>query len=367
MALRPQCNRIAISFNDEAMYAMAIADAAIDKRINPREPIFINPAKEITDNQESIKGNEFATDPANRSTIISQDKDIPFTVDAGLSTLGWCLALIFGGITTTSVDNPGPPIITAYRHIFRMADLCVSDQFPSTSMIIGFIGDVMSNQLVKGVILNELRIALSEPGILEVSGTLFTDGTSTTKQAFSFPDQDLNVASEFLNHSQADFLTANVGDPLVSKKALFRGFELTINNNLDRDDARSQLTQSSVTLNELRTGNREVTLSVSVAGHQGDEFWRDNEMNVAKDVQLRIAKDEPTATGLGGRLLDIRARNTIIQNIEDIGFDGIRDRYRIVYKLYAADAGDYQAGLTGVTPIFIELRNGDDTYFTVTA
>ena len=134
-----------------------------------------------------------------------------------------------------------------------------------------------------------------------------------------------------------------------------------------RDDARSQLTQSAITLNELRTGNREVTLNVSVSGHQGDEFWIANEANTALDVQLRIAKEMPTATGLGGRLLDIRCRNTVIQNIEDIGFDGIRDRYRIVYKLYADDATNYVAALTGVTPILVEVRNADPTYLTVAA
>ena len=238
MPLRPQCNRIALSFNDEAAYGTAVALASINKRLNPREPIFINPSKEISDNQESIKGNEFATDPENRSEIISMDKEIPFTVDAGLSTLGWCLASVFGGITSAVVTDPAAmPAVVTSRHYFRMADLCVSDQFPSTSMVIGFIGDMMASQLVKGVIVNELRIALSEPGILEVSGTLFTDGTSTTQQAFDFAlpalEDDFNVASEFLGHSQADFLTAAVGAALVSKKAKLRGFELTINNNLD--------------------------------------------------------------------------------------------------------------------------------------
>ena len=39
---------------------------------------------------------------------------------------------------------------------------------------------------MKGAILNELRIALTERGFLEVSGTLFTDGNAIAKPAFVF-------------------------------------------------------------------------------------------------------------------------------------------------------------------------------------
>ena len=52
MALRPQCNRLAVSINDESAYGilpmtMAVPPAldnaklvlAINKRINPREPV----------------------------------------------------------------------------------------------------------------------------------------------------------------------------------------------------------------------------------------------------------------------------------------------------------------------------------------
>ena len=139
MALRPQCNRFAVSFNDEMMYGQAVADAAIDKRINPREPVFMNPSLTRVGNETVIKGSEFATDPANRTVLTAQDMDIPFTVDGGLSTLGWCLALAFGSITTDDV-TPGAPVNMDFRHTFFASDLCVADQFPSTSLVLGFAG-----------------------------------------------------------------------------------------------------------------------------------------------------------------------------------------------------------------------------------
>ena len=396
MALRPQCNRLAVSINDESAYGIlpmtgvvpnqVVDDAklvlAIKKRINPREPVFMNPSVTRVGNESIIKGSEFATDPANRTVKTAQDIDIPFTVDGGLSTLGWCLALAFGlDFFPENVSVAGQA--DTYRHNFFASDLCVGDQFPSTALVLGFAGTDESQLLVKGAILNELRIALTERGFLEVSGTLFTDGTVTDKPVgFDFaPLALLDQPDEFLTNLQMDFLTANVEDPripLVSQKGKLRGFELTINNNLDRDDARGQLTSGEATLGLLRTGDREITLSVSVEGHQGDANWNDfvADMSVPKDVQIRVEKTAPiVATGLGGRLLDIRARNTLIDSLEDIGFDGIRSRFRLGYKLFADPVSDYTDGRLPVamgmsvlpsnvlTPLLVEVRNGDPEYF----
>ena len=308
-------------------------------------PSFLNPSVTRVGNESIIKGSEFATDPANRTVKTAQDIDIPFTVDGGLSTLGWCLALAFGldfGRQDVKVNVATP----TFRHDFFASDLCVGDQFPSTALILGFAGTADSLLLVKGAILNELRIALTERGFLEVSGTLFTDGTSTPQMGFNFPTTLLDEPDEFLTNLQMDFLTANAGTPPVTQRTKLRGFELTINNNLDRDDARGQLTSGVATLTQLRTGDREITLSVSLEGHQGDANWNDfiADVSVPKDVQIRVTKDAPNAAGLGGRLLDIRARNTLIDSFEDVGFDGIRSRYRLGYKLFADPANTYDVG-----------------------
>ena len=380
MAVRPQCNRIAVSFNDESAYGSVIADASIMKRINPREPVILTPSQERTYNESIIKGTEFATDPENRAILVSQDIDIPFTFDAGLSTLGWCIALAFGGIMTTAVPTTVPPAALAYRHEFWAADLCMATQYPSTSLVLGFIGALESNLLVKGVLINELRIAISEPGIIELSGTIFTDGTMTKKMAFVFPMDEMNVPSEFLTNLHCDFLIADKGSADVTVNGIaktasvgrkLRGFELGINNNLDREDARGQLTTRALTLSSLNPGDREYTLSVTVEGHQGDELWEDWITNKAKSIELTAIKTPVVAMGvdmgMGGRLMRIRANDTVIENITDIGFDGIRDRYTLNFKLFAGNVATYRAGLSGIAPIFVELRNGDATYFTVTA
>ena len=365
MAVRPQCNRFALSLDTaEAMYGVPVPVTDISERIDPREPVFINPTQERRDNAAIIKGTEFPTDPENRSVLISKDIDIPFSVDAGLSTLGWCLSLAFGGRMSDDVSITTDPVAT-YQHDFWAADLCSADQYPTASMILGFVGAMESNLLVKGALLNELRLVLSEPGILELSGTFFTDGSTTAMPAYTFPTEDMNVPSEFLNNTQCDFLIANKTiTPLVSQRLKLRGFEFAINNNLDREDARNQLTTGTVNLSSLQSGNREYTMSVTVEGHQGDPFWRDFDAGQAKSVQLYVEHTAP-ATTLGGRLLSIRADDTIIESIDDIGFDGIRDRMRLGFKLFAKDASTYRAGRVGLTPIFVELRNGDEEYLVV--
>ena len=143
MAVRPQCNRIAVSFNDEVSYGTAIADPDndIQGRINPREAVILTPTQERTYNESIIKGTEFATDPDNRVDLISQDIDIPFTFDAGLSSLGWCIALAFGGIVSDDVSLV-PNAGTTFLHEFWAADLCLATQYPSTSLILGFIGAI---------------------------------------------------------------------------------------------------------------------------------------------------------------------------------------------------------------------------------
>ena len=371
MAVRPQCNRIALSFNDEAAYGTAVAELSIDKRINPREPVLITPAQERTYNESIIKGTEFATDPENRAVLISQDIDIPFTFDGGLSTLGWCFALAFGGIMDDDVMAAGGP--PTWLHEFWAADLCMAAQIPSTSMVMGFVGAMESNLRVKGVLINELRIILSEPGILEVSGTFFTDGTMENLPAFMFQSDDMNVPSEFLTNVQCDFLIADKGVALASQRTKLRGFEFAINNNLDREDARGQLTTGAITLGSLAPGDREYTLSVTVDGHQGDDLWNDWIGNQAKSIELSVIQTAAVPTGVageldeGGRLMRIRADDTLIENITDIGFDGIRDRYTLNFKLFAADVSGYRTGLVGLSPIFVELRNGDPTYLTVEA
>ena len=362
MPLRPQCNRLAVSFGAEASYGVHVLTTEIDKRINPREPVILSLSKSRIYNEAVIKGNEFATDPDNRTVVTSRDIEIPFSFDAGLSTLGWCLALAFGGVTSTMVTG----VAGSYSHDYFAVDLCAVDQYPSTSMVLGFVGADESLKLVKGVIINELRIAMTEAGILEVSGTLFTDGVLTDAPTFTFPAADMNDTGEFLYHSHSDFLTANAGvTPLVSQKALLRGFEFTVNNNLDRDDARSQLANSPITLAELRTGNREITLNVSVEGHQGDEFWDDFEADQDKDVQI-LVEITPPAANVAGRFLEIRARNTLIDAIADVGFDGIRDRQRIEYKLHAAAGSTYSSalGTEVVTPVLARVGNGDAGYIT---
>ncbi len=337
MAVRPQCVKIATSLKKETAYGTAITpDTNIDQLWTPNEPVLLEMSQERSDDAELIKGHEFPADPA-KDIVFAQDVQIPFSFPSSLEAIGGLMAW------ATGADAPSG-VSPNFTHQYKAQDLCAGDQYLSTNWILGFVGDTASFKLVKGLIVNELRIAYNGQGYLTVSGTAFCDGTLTDKPAFTFPATSAFV--DFILGNQGDFLTADAGSGLVSKLAKFRGFEFGINNNLDVGDARTLVAAGGKFLPELRPGNREYSLTVSVEGHQGDEFWIDYEAETEKDVQLTVTKNV-------NRSLDLRFRSCKISNISQ-SFDGIRDVNEITYKLFFNS--------TDNSPFLATVKNGIAEY-----
>lgn len=231
-----------------------------------------------------------------------------------------------------------------FVHTYKAADLCALDQFPSVSAVLGLTGDTASFLTVKGLLVNELRIVLDSQGYLGVSGTFFADGSLAVTAGHTF--QTVEDPVDYIVGTEADFLTANAGAGVVSKKTLLRGFEISMSNNLDVGDARSNVAAAGALLGSLRAGAREFNLTVTVEGHQGDQFWIDMDADTEKDVQLTVTK---SAT----RLLQIDINSCKIENIT-ARFDGIRDVLDLQYKLFY--------NTTDASPIVFIVKNKDAAY-----
>jgi hypothetical protein len=235
-----------------------------------------------------------------------------------------------------------------FTHVFKMGDMCIDDQLASSAWVLGLVGHVESIYTVKGVVMNELHVTMDSPGRLTVTGTALTDGTMTAAQTYIFPT--ISAAQDPILGSQSDFLTADYSiTPLVSKKAKFRGFEFTINNNLDLGDGRSNIATAGKYLSSLRTGNRTIELTITVEGHQGDEFWLDFMDEQVKDVQVTVASSPD-------RSYDIRIKKAKLASIAQ-SFDGIRDVLELTYKAFYDPAE--------LTPVIVTVKNGDAAYLLI--
>ena len=130
--------------------------------------------------------------------------------------------------------------------------------------------------------------------------------------------------------------------------ALLRGFELSLSNNLDIADARSNVAAAGVNLDSLRIGSREYNLTVTVEGSQGDAFWQDMENDTEKDVQIAVTKNV-------NRSFVVNINSCKIENITQ-RFDGIREVLDLQYKMFY--------NTTDNSPIQVIVENGDAAYLT---
>ena len=345
MAIRPQCTRIVMTHKKESSYGTAVGYSDIDKRFNLREPVLVVPEKQKVDDMARLKGHEFPTDPTNNDIIVARNLQIPFSFDASLELLGILFASAMGQDSVTR--RPASGDLLYYEHELKALDICVTDQYPSVSWIIGHQGTEESIMLAKGVIVNDLRLALEGKGWISVSGTAYGDGTYTVVPGsanYAIPTTEF--PDDYIVGVNASFLSADQGGALVSKAAKLRGMELTINNNLDTEDAHGNIIAAGVNLGSLRTGDRSYTLSVTMEGHQGDEFWSDYDNDTEKTVEVTITKN-------ANRSFKMSIPRCKVETIT-FGFDGIRSTVTVEYKMF------YDT--TEMSPVVFTIRNGDAGY-----
>jgi hypothetical protein len=322
-----------MSYKKESAYGTQVLEVDIDVMFEPLEPILIEPTIETYDDAPLIKGHEFAQDIA-KDIVVATDLSIPFRFPSSLPLIG--LMFAFGMGTSGASGAP-----TDYIHVQKMKDLCTTAgaQLPSTSWIVGLLGDTASYFTVKGLCINEVSIGLDSVGWLPVTGTAFGDGSMTAAPAYTWPTS--YDSADFVTNVHCDFKVDT-----VSKKALLRGFSFSVNNNLDLADARSQIAAAGTLLGELNVGSREVALTVTVAGHQGDEFWTAFTARTVQAIAIEV-------TVSSVRKLTIEFAQCRISEIRP-GYDGLRDTLEITYKPY------YQT--TDSSPVVVTVYNGITEY-----
>jgi hypothetical protein len=322
-----------MSYKKESAYGTQVLEADIDVMFEPLEPILIEPTIETYDDAPLIKGHEFPDDTT-KDIVVATDLSIPFRFPSSLPLIG--LLFAFGMGASQAGGDPSD-----YTHIQKIKDLCTTAgaQLPSTSWVVGLVGDTASYFTVKGLCINEVSIGLDAVGWLPVTGTAIGDGSMTAASAFTWPTT--YTSADFVTNVHCDFKVAT-----TSKKALLRGFSFSVNNNLDLADARSQIAAAGTLLGELNVGTREVSLTVTVAGHQGDEFWTAFTARTVQRIDIEV-------TVSSVRKLTIVLAECRISDIRP-GFDGLRDTLEITYKPY------YQT--TDSSPVVFTVYNGVAEY-----
>jgi hypothetical protein len=343
MAIRPQCSRVVLSYYQEsdltgspaADYGTQVPDSHIDKMFEPKEPVILDMTQNRIDDAAYIKGHEWPQD-TNLDVVIAQDISIPFSFPMSLSLAGILYALALGSYSVAA-NGAGK-----YIHTMVALSACTLDQLPSSSWILGLIGDVNSKFLVKGVVVNELKLVLDNAGPLTLSGTAFTDGTLTAKPTFVFPTA--LSADVYPVAATGDFKIDN-----ASYKTTFRSFEFTISNNLDLADGRSNVINAGIYLTELRFGSRAYALAVKMDGHQGSTIWNLWTAETIMELDVEVVY---SAT----QKITINFPKVKIAQCKQ-SFDGIRDVLDVTFKIFY-DTVD-------ATPITVKVYNATPEYLTL--
>lgn len=333
MPTRPQCTRVAMTYYQEsdlaavpvADYGTAVPSAHIDKLFEPTEPVILELSQNRIDDADMIKGNEFPQD-LELDIIIAQDISVPFTFPFSLELGGMMFALAMGGYSVSDAGGGN------YVHTMKAMDPCTSDELPSTSWMLGFVGDLNSQMLLKGVMINDLKLALDSPGRLTMSGTAYSDGTLTPDRNYVFPTTLTPASWPLVN-------TADFKFDGVSKKTTFRSFEFTISNNLDLADGRSNVINAGIYLDQLRFGKRTYSLTAKMDGHQGSEIWNlwrltqgcGNTDSIELDIQVGVCITPGVIND--NKKVTLNFPKVRIAQIKQ-GFDGIRDVLDITFKIF---------------------------------
>jgi hypothetical protein len=318
----------------------AIDDNLLTQMFEQNEPGILQPSWEWFTDQEFIKGHEFMEDQ-NKRTLVAQDMSIPFNFPSSLESIGLLYSLAMG----TAVTSTG---VGYNEHVSKLLAACTTENLPSTKWMLGLSGTTETYMRVKGVVLNEIRLVMDAHGWLTVSGTAYSDGDATNVPGFTFPAAF--TTSDFVTGTQCGFVSADYGSTFTNHNSVLRGFDFGINNNHDLADARSNIAAASTLLSDPRFGNRDFTCTVTVQGHQGDEFWDDAMAGTTKVMQISATKN-------ANKLITVLFPKCTIQNVTP-GFDGLRDTLELEYGMYFSTSES--------SPIVVTVRNDSTGYLLTT-
>lgn len=319
----------------EAAYGTAVADASITKWYALSEPAGAEVTKELIFDEDLIKNNEFAQDYS-YMVELWRDATLPIALPATSEASGFIWAAALGTINTTGA---GP-----YTHTITALNTATSDQLASTSIIVGNRAQTATFKKYKGCIPNEVKLSVENRGRVMLNTTWFTDGTEADASAFAVPTS-LSTQTPFYGKN-ATFKMADAGSGLTDFTSLLRGFDITWNNNLSREDAHGQIA-AGLNLTQLRYGQRTLTCTIKIWGSKGDAFYSSDFLNgTLKDIELKCINGSDDIT--------FNLDRCVVMNVKDT-YDNIRNVLELEIKPFTITAA-------GTSPIQVVVNNTIPVY-----
>ena len=180
--------------------------------------------------------------------------------------IAWSLARALGNYTPTIIGG-GPN----YSHVNKLQDVCASAQLPSASIGILYSGSAANNRKYEGCVINTWTLRVTDRGRITIDVTFFTNGSEATGASIAFPS---TFASK--NYYRGKDVTAkwdDFGGSLATEN--FLELEITINNNLARDEAKEDQLSTTGDLPLLEMGTREITVRKVVKGNELSQDYID--------------------------------------------------------------------------------------------
>ena len=315
----------------------------------------------------------------------------------------------------------------SYRRRMRAGDICVYDQFPSTTWITGHAPGIGVGKnpetfiRCEGVIVNDLTIGVSSKSWIDLTGTAYSNGkidnlkdadftTATAADRFtipaaesaknyligpnievviwSYPTSQLAPASGKINVLESAFPSRNESGQLVYGDSntlvpsgldsvgsavegtpadftkIFRGFEFGIANSLDTEDAHGNIAAAGVYSDSLRVGDRSYTLNVTVEGNQGDPRWQAYRSNTVHRLDFRIPFGKPNLADLtSGK----SATKFVHISFPIVTIDTVTPGFDGIRSTMELAVKPFAQPLTGNSPVMIIIENEDAEYNKVQA
>jgi hypothetical protein len=347
MSTLPQCQRFVTALTDETAYGTAIVDGSMTAMFHLVEPAFGNLSFDIQDSKDLVKGHEFNDAAADAWQIIFQDGEIPFSnVPLSAEFVGWMSASLLGTQVSSQVGTT-----VDYDHIAKLMDKCVDgDQLPSRTIGIVYSGSTAVNKKYKGCVANSGTIRVVDKGRVTGDLSFLTDGTESDGSSIaipaSFDSENFYFGSGGVTLEYDDF-----GGTYADESAKLRSFELTMTNGLLLDEAKTASFATLTNIDELRTGTREITCTLTLLVDESSQEYADAVAGTEKMVKLTVAG--PTLAGANDADMIIEIpRARWMAPVK--GYDGTRRTIAVTHDFYWDTTAD--------TPVSIQVTTGDPAY-----
>jgi len=327
MSTRPQCERVVSSNSAETAYGTAIADGSLTEMFSLVDNVLPDRSQDIVDDTDLLKGHEFRED-ANAYEVLFDNINIPMNnVPASAEFLAWLFASALGDVTSTEISASGD-----FDHEIKLMDICADGaQLPSRTLGLLWSGSSTVNTKYKGCVVNTLTLRITDRGRVTVDVQFITDGDEASGSGISVPASFVTTSYYFgkdTDYKEDDFDTPG---GLASLGTVLAGFEMTINNNLLVDEAKTVNFQTQGLLPKLEYGDREISCTVTLQGDETSQPYVDAEAQTMKIIQTELLG--PTLSG-GNDADCIILFPKCLWNVTTRQFDGSTRTYTLNHNLF---------------------------------